>query len=352
MAVSGHLLILLLPVLSLCGATEYYVRPTKPTNTSCPAQPCLTLSEYTSGSEHYFKSNTVFRFLPGTHHMDRPLIVNHVHNMSLESQSDESDEYPHLVAEFSCEMEGRECTYLYWSEYFYGFFDYSGFNVCCAAVGLHDVYNVTVKGISITVQASHMSVVILKNVSGITIQLNVVCSLTDDTSNGAIGITMYEATSIEVHSSSANNCSYGLVLHSTTNIRIAKVTAMYNELVGIAFDTSADTNISSTIVAHNGQFGMIQADMNNTHITNTTTAHNDEGGMILADMNNTHITNSTTAHNGLHGMFLLDMNNTHITSTTAAHNGFHGMYLLHMNNTHITHHYSTQWVWNGPVAHE
>ena len=44
MEVSGCLLLLLVPVLSLCGATEYYVRPTEPTNTSCPAQPCLSTS--------------------------------------------------------------------------------------------------------------------------------------------------------------------------------------------------------------------------------------------------------------------------------------------------------------------
>ena len=67
MAVSGHLLIVFLRVLSLCGATEYYVRPTEPTNIACPYQPCLTLNQYISNSEHYFKSNTVFRFLPGTH---------------------------------------------------------------------------------------------------------------------------------------------------------------------------------------------------------------------------------------------------------------------------------------------
>ena len=106
---SGHLLILLVPVLSLCGATEYYVRPTEPTNTSCPAQPCLTLNQYTSDSDHYFKPNTVFKFLPGTHHMDRPLTIKHVHNMSLESLSDEN-KHPHLVAQFSCE---HECIHVY-----------------------------------------------------------------------------------------------------------------------------------------------------------------------------------------------------------------------------------------------
>ena len=68
------MLILLIPVLSLCGATEYYVRPTEPTNTSCPAQPCLTLNQYINDSDHYFQFNTVFKFLHGIHHMDKPII--------------------------------------------------------------------------------------------------------------------------------------------------------------------------------------------------------------------------------------------------------------------------------------
>ena len=347
---SGHLLVLLVPVLSLCGATEYYVRPTEPTNTSCPAQPCLTLSQYTSDSDHYFKSNTVFKFLPGTHHMDRPLTIGNVHNMSLESLREESDKYPHLVAQFSCETEEPECIYMDWYDMDWIFIlGVPDAQVCCAAIWLHDVYNVTVKGISITVQTSdkHISVVILKNVSGTTVQLNATCSLTDDTSNGANGIIMYEATSVEVHSSSVNNCSFGLVLHNATNTNITKVTAMYNDIVGIALHACTDTNIYNTVAAHNGWNGMILVDMNNTHITNTTTAYNDWNGMKLVDMNNTHITNTTTGYNDGHGMFLFNMNNTHITNTTTGYNDGHGMLLFNMSNTHITNTTVTQNGWNG-----
>ena len=336
---SGHLLILLVPVLSLCGATEYYVRPTEPTNTSCPAQPCLTLSQYTSDSDHYFKPNTVFKFLPGTHHMDRPLTIENVHNMSLESLSDESDEYPHLVAQFSCETEGHECMYMDWYNMDWILIPHvPDFHVCCAAIWLQDVYNVTVKGISITVQTSdkHISVVILKNVLGTTVQLNATCSLTDDTSNGTYGIIMSEAISAEVHSSSANNCSLGLVLHNTINTNITKVTAMYNEIVGIDVRTCTDTNIYNTVAAHNGRDGMILVHTNNTHITNTTTAYSYEYGMWLFDMSNTHITNTTTAHNDFGGMHLEHMSNTHITNMTTAYNGGGGMFLSNMNNTHIT----------------
>ena len=95
-----YLLLLLVPVLFLCETTEYYIRPTESTNTSCPGQPCLTLSQYINDSVHYFHSNAVFKFLQGIQHMDRPLIIGNIHNLSLESYSNKQQ--PQLVAKFTC----------------------------------------------------------------------------------------------------------------------------------------------------------------------------------------------------------------------------------------------------------
>ena len=79
----SHILVLLLPAPYLCGATEYYVRPMEPTNTSCPGQPCLTFSQYINDSDHYFKSNTVFRFQSGIHQVNRSVSIRNVHNISM-----------------------------------------------------------------------------------------------------------------------------------------------------------------------------------------------------------------------------------------------------------------------------
>ena len=66
--------------------------------------------------------------------MERPVIIGNVHNMSLESLSDESDEYPHLVAQFSCETDVHNCMHL---------FTYGNYNgLCCAAVWLNDMHNI------------------------------------------------------------------------------------------------------------------------------------------------------------------------------------------------------------------
>ena len=259
--------------------------------------------------------------------MDRPLTIGNVYNMSWESLSDKSDEYPHLVAQFPCETEGHEC--LHWHQYW-------AFKVCCAAVWFHDLHNVTVKGITmiLPVEMSNepITLVILKNVSGATVQLNVMCFSTDSES---LGITIYEATSVEVHSSSANNCPYGLVLHNTTNTHIAKVTAMYN-WVGIVLDMTTDTHINNTIAVNNVGSGIDLLSMNNTYITNMTLSHNGWHGMTQINMNNTHITSTTASHNGWDGLSSFNTSDTHITNMTTSQNCWHGMYLFNMNNTHIT----------------
>ena len=286
--------------------------------------------------------------------MDRPVIIGNVHNISLESLSDESDEYPHLVAQFSCETEVHNCIH------FYTISSPHGFKVCCAAIWLHDMYNVTVKRMSIAVQTSSVSGIILTNVSGIAVQLNTTCFLTD---HNTIGITIYDATSFGLYLSNVSNCSYGLVLHNTTNTDINKVAAMYNEWEGITSRMATNTHISNITTVRNGGSGMFLTHMNNTHIANITSSHNVDG-MFMQNMNNTNITNTIAVHNIGHGLHFITMSNTHISNTVTTHNGDgiestrmsntyminmaaaynhrNGMWLFHMSNTHITSTFVTQ----------
>ena len=267
MAVSGHLqLILLIPVLSLCGATEYYVRPTEPTNTSCPTQPCLTLNQYVNDSDHYFQSNTVFKFLPGTHHMDRPVTIGNVHNMSLENFSSER---PHLATQFFCETEPHDCISV--SAWIYRF------DVCCATFWLHDVHSVTFKGMILTVQTPNVSGVIFRSVSKVSIQWVTTYSSHD---HYCFGIGIREAYSTDIQSSSACNCTYGVVLENTTNSQMNNTTAMYN-MWGVVLLEVSDSRISNAIVIHNSLEGMYLGNTSNIHIANTTAAFNRFYGMHL-----------------------------------------------------------------------
>ena len=261
--------------------------------------------------------------------MDRPVTIGNVHNVSLEGWKDESGEYPRLVTQFFCYKVPKCIPLDSLSNWI------TNPKVCCAAVWLHNLFNVTVKGISITVQALNepISGVNLKNVSDITVQMNTTCSLTDQPS---FGITIFETTFVEIHSSIANNCSFGLVLHNTTNIHITKVTTMYNMYLGIVVHMATDTVMSNTITAHNARDGMHLSSMSNTYITNMTTSHNFRSiGISLFNMHNTHIMNMTTKHNG-NGMFLVNMDSTYITNTTATHNDGDGVYLNFMIDTFIT----------------
>ena len=357
MAVSGHLLVLLIPVLSLCGATEYYVRPTEPTNTSCPAQSCLTLNQYVNDSDRYFQSNTVFKFLPGTHHMDRPVTIGNVHNMSLENFSEEC---PHLVTQFSCETEVCDCIPPWRALLF-------DFGWCCAAVWLHDMYNVTVKGIIVT---SNVSGIILRDVSNVLIQLTTTySSIYPQTScfdyvpyitakNCSCGLVLYNATNSHISDITAtqndigvllvktsdsaitntvvtNNTRKGLILTKANNAHIINTTATYNSITGILLDIVHDTHITSTTAAYNGEEGMALSTVHYIYITNTTAAYNSYIGMSLSTVHDTHIINTMAAYNGFNGMSLSTVHDTHITSTTATYNGYSGMFLYAVHDTHI-----------------
>ena len=68
-------LLLLSAIQSVCFTqSTYYIKPTP--DTPCPAEPCLTLSEYAQG--HFLTSNTTLIFLPGNHSLDRDIAVTNV----------------------------------------------------------------------------------------------------------------------------------------------------------------------------------------------------------------------------------------------------------------------------------
>ena len=135
-------LLLVCLLCSLCGAAEYYVRPTEPTNVSCPGLPCLTLAQYTAGSEYYFKSNnnTVFWFLSGTHSISLPVVITDAYNITLE-RYEEGNGYPQIL--FSP------------SYYCLCAFEDSTMGVCkeCSAVQFYNVSMAIVNGLEIVGQS-------------------------------------------------------------------------------------------------------------------------------------------------------------------------------------------------------
>ena len=260
----------------------------------------------------------MFKFLPGIHHMDKPVIIGNVHNLVLENIN---DKHPHLVAQFSCQTGRHDCFPTDWR---------IG-DVCCAAVLLHDASNVTFKGLSVTIQSSKSSALILKNVSKSNITLTATHSLMGIT---CLGILLYETNSIGLHSSNASNCSHGLVLYNATNTNITSMYAAYGE-DGIVVLRSTDTFIANTTAEHNRGYGMYLSNMNNTHISSATTTQNGKYGMYLCSMTNTYITDTIATGNKHTGMYLYIVSSIHITDTMATHNHGDGVYLESSKNIYI-----------------
>ena len=85
-----QLLLLSVTLLPLCQANVYYVSPTTSPQLArdsvpCPTtgEPCFSLNYYSS--RHYFSSDSVFRFLPGTHTIEQPLTISYLTNVTLEA---------------------------------------------------------------------------------------------------------------------------------------------------------------------------------------------------------------------------------------------------------------------------
>lgn len=68
--------LLLVSLLSYCVSAEiYYVTPT--TNITCPAEPCLTLSEYATQPQDYYPSDITMILLEGEHILSTSLSFEH-----------------------------------------------------------------------------------------------------------------------------------------------------------------------------------------------------------------------------------------------------------------------------------
>ena len=91
--------LLLLMLLTSCSAqSTYYVTPTP--DTSCPGEPCRTLSEYVAG--HYFNNlpvNTTMEFLPGNHTLEQTISVANLTWLTLRG---DSSSLPEVTSRIEC----------------------------------------------------------------------------------------------------------------------------------------------------------------------------------------------------------------------------------------------------------
>ena len=78
------LVYLLLNIQLVSGAEVYYVLPDDASSTTCPSQPCATLSEYLQdNSTLSFVSDVEYQLLPGEHRVTRNIDIHHVSSFKL-----------------------------------------------------------------------------------------------------------------------------------------------------------------------------------------------------------------------------------------------------------------------------
>ena len=72
-------------VIVCCATADIcYVRPADSPLSSCPSQPCLTLHEYVEIDN--FTNGTTLQFLPGNHTIQRSFRLEHISNVTFESE--------------------------------------------------------------------------------------------------------------------------------------------------------------------------------------------------------------------------------------------------------------------------
>ena len=344
MTVCGRLLFLLLPVVSQCGATEYYVRPTEPTNTSCPGQPCLTLNQYTNDSSHYFNSDTVFRFLPGTHLMDKPLEIRDVHNISIKASDDNNGIYPELMTGFPCQHETDEsCIQLQFPGDVY--YALHNFDMCCSAIRLINVTHGVIGSIRLTVKTPRITGITLQWCPDIHIA-NVSAFYYVRSYKYELGILVYESIGVKMESLHAKNFSHGMMVYNTTKTVIRDTTVVNSGHSGLLFFRSNFNDIVNTTLSNNNEHGVVLLFTNNSNISMSHSIHNNKDGVALYSTTKSQV-NSTVSNGNDNGFYLHRAIYTNICNSSVANNKRAGIRLYVSDFIAINNMYTTDNLENG-----
>ena len=254
--------------------------------------------------------------------MNRPLEIRDVENISLEASDDNSDMYPQLVAQFSCQHEtNSDCiSYSFGLKF-----------VCCSVVLMINVTYAAIEGISVTVTTPHVSGVVLQQCSHLHIQSNTYIGIQAERDVlSSVGITAYESSDIEMDSLEASNFTFGVALSKSRNTSMINVSAVHNGYDGIWLDNSTDTSMMNVSAAHNGIW---LYRCTNTSMMNVSAVHNGWYGIRLHHSTDTSMMNVSAVHNRWDGIYLDYSTDTSMMNVSAAHNEHVGIYLDHSTDT-------------------
>ena len=279
-------------LLSLSGATEYYVRPTEPTDTSCPAQPCLTLSQYISNSDLYFKSNTVFKFLPGLHHANQTLDMQSVENVSLEG--DQNSSHPMVMMDIHCLSHN------------------------CAGFLFQNITNLTVHSLNFSMYFQLLPSFDpnVKNLSELSVSGFMYI---------AVNVLQMHHTNIQFASHQLVPLSSSIAVFGAEQILLHALTTICDSnsvgTMGIYISSSQYTTISSTLVMYAQKSGIILVQSNNTNIVNTGVSYCEEFGIRIGFTHHMTLTNTSVTECSRNGISVLSCTNIAFLSTLVTSSG-------------------------------
>ena len=180
--------------------STYHIKPTP--DTPCPAEPCLTLSEYAQG--HFLTSDTTLIFLPGNHSLNRNIAITNVTRFvmlgdstsSLENVSTIVCSGPHLLIFFNISQ-----LHIYFLQIT------SCGSVTVPAVSVVSVYNVQILG-SVFGTASLLVIGSMLN-----------CSGTNFSNSLGTGLVLSNGY-VELHSSVFSNNSGGGINSTSSTLTL------------------------------------------------------------------------------------------------------------------------------------
>ena len=301
---------------SQCRASVLYVRPTEGSNTSCPHSPCLTLNEYANSSETYFKSNTIFLFLPGVHQLDSPVVFEQLTNISLLALDDELS--VQLMPNNSCHMNDSE-NRLYENDVFCSW----------SLLNFQRVERITLKCLSVWSVAS--GAVLLNQTAEVIIQhCNFTCVGETLNSSGVIVANAFSTTTDSVHTS---NCSTGISLLNSNLTTISNKVSQYCTKAGVFVYESSNTSLYN-ITEFSSCNGIIVVGSENTMIVESNISGTENIGICINSSENVYIYNVEITHSKLYGVVIENSCGLIINNITALYCSMN-IALLHLTLTFL-----------------
>ena len=309
------LLLLLVPVISLCASAEYYIRPTAlTTNTSCPGQPCLTLNHYMNNTSRYIQSNTVLNFLPGKHVLKRPLHINNVQNVTLKSSTTGSGMPSRLLVKFSCENKSlNHCIYTQ------------------SAIEMINVTNVVIDDITLELWTPNVSGVIVEQSTDVHLQLHIHSVPGNDSL--AVGVAVNKTSHLYMDGLRVGNLYNGIRIENTNKVSIVNSLIDNCQNSGMVIIKSDAIDISNTALSNNMDNGLYLESCSNTTLTSISSTNNQQDGMDLISCSSVSLKDISVINNQWDGMYFDSCENTTMMNISAINNQDDGIIFRLCENT-------------------